>query len=85
MSSKKVYTEPTVTIATKEALADVFGMYNSPEKTLRYGAPVGSKYAPVRKIEPASATKAIKAPNFEGSSASGKDAGRLRCDLHCDR
>jgi checkpoint serine/threonine-protein kinase len=25
--------EPTVTINTKEALADVFGMYNSPEKT----------------------------------------------------
>ena len=25
--------EPTVTINTKEALDDVFGMYNSPEKT----------------------------------------------------
>lgn len=46
------YVEPTVTLATKEALADVFGMYNSPEKTLRFGAPVGSKYAPVRKLEP---------------------------------
>ncbi|KII90027.1 hypothetical protein PLICRDRAFT_53147 [Plicaturopsis crispa FD-325 SS-3] len=42
--------EPTVTINTKEALADVFGMYNSPEKTMRV-AP-GSKHAPVKRIEP---------------------------------
>ncbi|RDB26141.1 Checkpoint serine/threonine-protein kinase bub1 [Hypsizygus marmoreus] len=42
--------EPTVTINTKEALADVFGMYNSPEKTTRVLP--GSKYAPLRKIEP---------------------------------
>ncbi|KAH0833308.1 Mad3/BUB1 homology region 1-domain-containing protein [Lanmaoa asiatica] len=27
--------EPTVTINTKEALADVFGMYNSPDKTVK--------------------------------------------------
>ncbi|KAI0359875.1 hypothetical protein OH77DRAFT_1419211 [Trametes cingulata] len=44
--------EPTVTLATKEALADVFGMYNSPEKSMRFGAVAGSKHAPVRKIEP---------------------------------
>lgn len=44
--------EPTVTIATKEALADVFGMYNSPEKSMRFGAIAGSKYAPVRRVEP---------------------------------
>ncbi|KAI0635917.1 Mad3/BUB1 homology region 1-domain-containing protein [Trametes polyzona] len=44
--------EPTVTLATKEALADVFGMYNSPEKSTRFGAVTGSKHAPVRKIEP---------------------------------
>lgn len=43
--------EPTVTINTKEALADVFGMYNSPEKTARLTVP-GSKYAPLRKVEP---------------------------------
>ncbi|KAH9850335.1 Mad3/BUB1 homology region 1-domain-containing protein [Lenzites betulinus] len=43
--------EPTVTLATKEALADVFGMYNSPEKSTRFGL-VGSKHAPVKKIEP---------------------------------
>jgi checkpoint serine/threonine-protein kinase len=42
--------EPTVTINTKEALADVFGMYNSPEKTSRQTAP-GSKYAPLKKVE----------------------------------
>jgi len=41
--------EPTVTINTKEALADVFGMYNSPEKTKILP---GSKHAPVRKVEP---------------------------------
>lgn len=40
--------EPTVTINTKEALADVFGMYNSPDKTKILP---GSKHAPVRKIE----------------------------------
>lgn len=44
--------EPTVTLATKEALADVFGMYNSPEKSMRYGAALGSKHAPVRDVEP---------------------------------
>jgi len=42
--------EPTVTINTKEALADVFGMYNSPERTFKF-AP-GSKHAPVRKLDP---------------------------------
>ncbi|KAJ7127002.1 hypothetical protein C8R44DRAFT_701920 [Mycena epipterygia] len=39
--------EPTVTINTKEALADVFGMFNSPEKTAKLAA------AAVKKIEPA--------------------------------
>ncbi|OCH94366.1 hypothetical protein OBBRIDRAFT_817210 [Obba rivulosa] len=49
-SLRPKYAEPTVTLATKEALADVFGMYNSPEKTMRIRA--GSKHAPVHKIEP---------------------------------
>ncbi|KAG8213013.1 Mad3/BUB1 homology region 1-domain-containing protein [Butyriboletus roseoflavus] len=31
--------EPTVTINTKEALADVFGMYNSPDKTVKRTMP----------------------------------------------
>lgn len=43
--------EPTVTINTKEALKDVFGMYNSPEKSVKM-ANVGSKYAPVKRLEP---------------------------------
>ncbi|PBK75636.1 hypothetical protein ARMSODRAFT_1079846 [Armillaria solidipes] len=43
--------EPTVTINTKEALADVFGMYNSPDKTMKLLGP-GSKHAPLRKVEP---------------------------------
>ncbi|KAI5989649.1 Mad3/BUB1 homology region 1-domain-containing protein [Pisolithus orientalis] len=52
--------EPTVTINTKEALADVFGMYNSPDKTVKRSMP-GSKYAPVRKIEPLGGRR-IEAP-----------------------
>ena len=43
--------EPTVTINTKEALDDVFGMYNSPEKTNKFMMP-GSKHAPLRNIDP---------------------------------
>ena len=46
-------TEPTVTINTKEALKDVFGMYNSPEKSVKMAqVAVGSKHAPVKKLEP---------------------------------
>jgi checkpoint serine/threonine-protein kinase len=43
--------EPTVTINTKAALADVFGMYNSPEKTMRSAQIPGSKHAPLKKVE----------------------------------
>ncbi|KIJ62801.1 hypothetical protein HYDPIDRAFT_113900 [Hydnomerulius pinastri MD-312] len=50
--------EPTVTINTKEALADVFGMYNSPDKTVKRAVP-GSKHAPVRKIEPMSGRRVV--------------------------
>ncbi|KAI0649123.1 hypothetical protein C8Q79DRAFT_493248 [Trametes meyenii] len=42
--------EPTVTLATKEALRDVFGMYNSPDKTSRYIP--GSKHVPLRSVAP---------------------------------
>ena len=42
--------EPTVTLATKEALADVFGMYNSPERTSKFAVP-GSKHAPVHTVK----------------------------------
>ena len=44
--------EPTVTINTKEALRDVFGMYNSPDKTSLLSSSVGSKHSLVRKVEP---------------------------------
>ncbi|KAI0058178.1 hypothetical protein BV25DRAFT_1811268 [Artomyces pyxidatus] len=49
---KSLAGEPTVTINTKEALADVFGMYNSPEKSMRFATVPGSKHAPLRKVEP---------------------------------
>ncbi|THV07416.1 hypothetical protein K435DRAFT_742569, partial [Dendrothele bispora CBS 962.96] len=45
---KSLYPEPTVTINTREALNDVFGMYNSPEKTIKLAA--GSKHLPVRRV-----------------------------------
>jgi hypothetical protein len=45
-----MYSEPTVTINTKEALQDVFGMYNSPEKTTKIYS--GSKHAPTKRVEP---------------------------------
>ncbi|KAJ7593102.1 hypothetical protein C8J56DRAFT_856676 [Mycena floridula] len=45
-----LHREPTVTINTKEALADVFGMYNSPDKTLKMSG-LGTKHAPVKKVE----------------------------------
>ena len=44
--------EPTVTINTKAALADVFGMYNSPEKSTRISTMAGTKHAPVRAVDP---------------------------------
>jgi checkpoint serine/threonine-protein kinase len=43
--------EPTVTINTKESLDDVYGMMNSPEKTMHSGAKPGSKYAPVKRLD----------------------------------
>ncbi|KAJ7170679.1 hypothetical protein C8R43DRAFT_915864 [Mycena crocata] len=46
--------EPTVTINTKEALADVFGMFNSPEKTAKLAAIVVKKIEPATPIAPPS-------------------------------
>ncbi len=43
--------EPTVTINTKAAIADVFGMYNSPEKSTRLSTLPGTKHAPVHAVE----------------------------------
>jgi checkpoint serine/threonine-protein kinase len=51
-ATRRLQGDPTVTINTKEALADVFGMFNSPEKTMRSAQAPGSKHAPVKKIEP---------------------------------
>jgi checkpoint serine/threonine-protein kinase len=39
--------EPTVTINTKEARADVFGFFNSPEKTAKLAAIIKNKIEPV--------------------------------------
>jgi checkpoint serine/threonine-protein kinase len=56
------FAEPTVTINTKAALEDVFGMYNSPDRTVRFGP--GTKYAATRPIEHASPPPPIPAPAF---------------------
>ncbi|EAU85384.1 other/BUB protein kinase [Coprinopsis cinerea okayama7 len=61
--------EPTVTINTKEALADVFGMYNSPEKTHKFTP--GSKHAPLKKIEPAT-PMVIPKPTFSNENENAK-------------
>jgi checkpoint serine/threonine-protein kinase len=63
--------EPTVTINTKEALADVFGMYNSPDKTVKRTMP-GSKHAPVRKIEPIGGRRVVLESKSESSRTSPK-------------
>jgi checkpoint serine/threonine-protein kinase len=66
--------EPTVTINTKEALADVFGMYNSPDKTSKLDVP-GSKHAPLKKIEPVTPLVPIRQPAFSKENDVGKTPG----------
>ncbi|KAJ7227179.1 hypothetical protein GGX14DRAFT_418477 [Mycena pura] len=59
--------EPTVTINTREALDDVFGMFNSPEKTAKLAA------AAVRKIEPATpAPPSFRKPATENENSHTK-------------
>ncbi|KAF7312279.1 hypothetical protein MIND_00240900 [Mycena indigotica] len=58
--------EPTVTINTREALEDVFGMFNSPEKTAKLAA------ASIRKIEPA--TPMAPPPTFRKSVNENENA-----------
>lgn len=73
--------EPTVTINTKEALADVFGMYNSPEKTLKLP---GSKHAPVRQVE-TSVKPAPKTPHSQdlyGRNNENTPAAKVSCRLY---
>ncbi|KAG7089568.1 hypothetical protein E1B28_011238 [Marasmius oreades] len=70
--------EPTVTINTKEALADVFGMYNSPERTVK--TMVGSKHAPVTRIDAIapfpSQPKTVSPLSSENASQNSKSAFR---------
>lgn len=70
------YAEPTVTLATKEALADVFGMYNSPEKTTRLA---GSKYAPVRKVEPITPMSLGRLPPLQEGQGLDKTVSTSLC------
>lgn len=76
--------EPTVTINTKEALADVFGMYNSPEKTLRIERP-GSKHAPVTKIElrmePLTPAPSLRFSPSDENASVAKTPGEHDCRL----
>lgn len=67
--------EPTVTINTKEALADVFGMYNSPDKTVKRMMP-GSKHAPVKRIEPMVATTRPSQPVVQAEDENAKTPGK---------
>ncbi|KAI9512103.1 hypothetical protein F5148DRAFT_1373397 [Russula earlei] len=57
--------EPTVTINTKAALADVFGMYNSPEKSTRISNMPGTKHAPVRAVEPVTSSSLLPQTRLE--------------------
>ncbi|KAJ3815526.1 hypothetical protein F5876DRAFT_30363 [Lentinula aff. lateritia] len=63
--------EPTVTINTREALEDVFGMYNSPDRTIR----MGSKHAPVKKIEPVAMPQNTTSPPTTLGDGIHKSAG----------
>ncbi|KAF4571120.1 hypothetical protein EYR36_008448 [Pleurotus pulmonarius] len=64
--------EPTVTINTKEALADVFGMYNSPDKTVTttFLRP-GGKYAPVKRFDMSASLNAERKPDPGLSTSTG--------------
>jgi checkpoint serine/threonine-protein kinase len=66
--------EPTVTINTKAALADVFGMYNSPEKTMRSAQIPGSKHAPLKKVNlfPSAIPPPPPPPNVAQAKTPGK-------------
>ncbi|PCH42415.1 hypothetical protein WOLCODRAFT_144048 [Wolfiporia cocos MD-104 SS10] len=75
----KTYAEPTMTLATREAMADVFGMYNAPEATVRYGAVLDKdRYKPVE-IEPitpsANQVRALSNENANKTPGSNENAG----------
>ena len=72
--------EPTVTINTKQALADVFGMYNSPEKTVRSAQFPGSKHAPLKRVEPvAPIVRPPKVPAASENIVPGVPGERAYC------
>lgn len=80
-TQRKLYAEPTVTINTKEALADVFGMYNSPEKSMRFGTVAGSKYAPLRTVE--AVTPMAVQPAFRSVASEGAKTPSQCLTYHC--
>jgi checkpoint serine/threonine-protein kinase len=71
--------EPTMTINTKEALADVMQMYNSPERTARFAnKALGSKHAPLKRVEP---FRPSPAPQL-ARSQSDENANAGKCEYH---
>jgi checkpoint serine/threonine-protein kinase len=76
--------EPTVTINTKAALADVFGMFNSPEKTVRSAQIPGSKHAPLKKLElPAPVVRPPQVQsNNENENQVAKTPSECLCYIH---
>ena len=74
--------EPTVTLATKEALADVFGMYNSPERTSKFGT-VGSKHAPVHTVKIVPRTLSQTHVRDLGESAVKQPGMRISFSVGC--
>ena len=63
---------PTVTINTKEAMRDVFGMYNSPDKALRNIAAM-TKFAPIKRPAPVPESQSRKKA-AEQSAEQGEQA-----------
>ena len=74
--------EPTVTLATKEALADVFGMYNSPERTSKFGT-LGSKHAPVHTVKIVPRTLSQTHVRDLGEPAVKQPGMRIRLSVGC--
>jgi checkpoint serine/threonine-protein kinase len=74
---KSLWAEPTVTITTREALNDVFGLYNSPTKTLKMG--LGSKHAPVKQVEAIASTS----QTFKPITAVSENAAGMSRTISC--
>lgn len=74
--------EPTVTLATKEALADIFGMYNSPDKTSKFGVP-GSKHAPVHTVKIVPRTASQTHVRDLGEASLKQPGVKVRLSVEC--